>query len=244
MLDLAFPEFSAHFSDAYGKAPIAVLKRAPSAKALLALPIKELTKTLHDNSAGRHNEAMAKKLREAAKNSIALSHKSEALSFSILSMLEQLEFFHRQLEACDQQIKMIFSALDDPIEKIPGIGPKNGPVILSEFGDLSRFKGGYKKLLAFAGLEPRIRQSGQWQGSVKMSKRGSPTLRTALFQAASMGCLHNADLQTIYHHHKHTKGKHHRIAISHVARKLVQIIWATCRNGKAFDPDEICANST
>ena len=58
LLDLAFPEFSAHFSDAYGKAPIAVLKRAPSAKALLALPIKELTKTLHDNSAGRHNEAI------------------------------------------------------------------------------------------------------------------------------------------------------------------------------------------
>ena len=147
LLDLTFPEFSAHFSDAYGKAPIAVLKSVPSAKALLALPIKELTKTLHDNSAGRHGEVMAKKLREAAKNSIALSHKSEALSFSILSMLEQLEFFHRQLEACDQQIKTIFAALDDPIEKIPGIGPKNGPVILSEFGDLSRFKGEPRTLL-------------------------------------------------------------------------------------------------
>ena len=244
LLDLAFPEFAAHFSDTYGKAPIAVLKRAPSAKALLALPIKELTDTLHEHSAGRHGEAIAKKLREAAKNSIALSHQSDALSFSILSMLEQLEFFHRQLEECDQQIKTIFAALDDPIEKIPGIGPKNGPVILSEFGDLSRFKGGYKKLLAFAGMDPRIRQSGQWQGTVKMSKRGSPTLRTALFQAASMGRLHNADLQTIYHHHKHTKGKNHRIAISHVARKIVQIIWATCRNGKAFDPDEICKNST
>lgn len=244
LLDLAFPEFSAHFSDAYGKAPIAVLKRAPSAKALLALPIKELTDTLHEHSAGRHGEAIAKKLREAAKNSIALAHPSDALSFSILSMLEQLEFFHRQLEACDQQIKTIFAALDDPIENIPGIGPKNGPVILSEFGDLSRFKGGYKKLLAFAGLDPRIRQSGQWQGTVKMSKRGSPALRTALFQAASMGRLHNADLQTIYHYHKHTKGKNHRIAISHVARKIVQIIWATCRNGETFDKGKICANST
>ena len=244
LLDLAFPEFAAHFSDTYGKAPIAVLKRAPSAKALLALPIKELTDTLHEHSAGRHGEAIAKKLREAAKNSIALSHQSDALSFSILSMLKQLELFHRELEECDQRIKTIFTALKDPIEKIPGIGPNNGPVILSEFGDLSRFKGGYQKLLAFAGMDPRIRQSGQWQGTVKMSKRGSPALRTALFQAASMGRLHNADLQTIYHHHRHTKGKNYRIAISHVARKLVQIIWATCRNGKTFDLDKICEIST
>ena len=159
-------------------------------------------------------------------------------------MLEQLEFFNQQLQECDKQIKAIFTELDDPIEEIPGIGAKSGPVILSEFGELSRFKGGYKKLLAFAGLDPRIRQSGQWQGTVKMSKRGSPALRTALFQAASMGRLHNADLQAIYHHHKNTKGKNHRVAISHVARKLVQIIWATCRNGKTFDPDKISAIST
>lgn len=244
LLDLAFPEFAVHFSDTYGKAPIAVLKAAPSARALLALPVKELTETLQKHSAGRHGETMTKKLRESAKKSIALSHESEALSFNILSMIKQVEFFNQQLEECDQQIKTIFAELNDPIEKIPGIGAKTGPVILSEFGELSRFKGGYKKLLAFAGLDPRIRQSGQWQGAVKMSKRGSPALRTALFQAASMGRLHNADLQAIYHHHKHTKGKNHRVAISHVARKLVQIIWVTCRNGKPFDLDKISPIST
>jgi transposase len=244
LIDLAFPEFVEHFSDTYGKAPLAVLKHAPTAKDLLAVPIKQLTELLHKNSGGRHTETMAKKLRAAASKSIALSQNSEALRSSILLMIEQLAFFKTQLEVCEKQIEALFEGLDDTIKEIPGIGARTGPVILSEFGELSRFDGGYKKLLAFAGLDPRVRQSGQWKGTVKMSKRGSPALRTALFQAASMGRLHNPNLQSIYHKHRHQKGKNHRVAISHVARKIVQIIWATCRNRDAFDPTKICPNTT
>jgi transposase len=240
LVDLAFPELPEHFSDTYGKAPLAVLERAPSARDLLSVPVKELAELLHQNSGGRHGETMAKKLRAAARKSIALSQDCHALRSSISLMIEQLNFFATQLKDCDKQIESIFEKIDDPIEAIPGIGAKNGPVILSELGELSRFKGGYKKLLAFAGLDPRIRESGQWKGTVKMSKRGSPALRTALFQAASMGRLHNPDLQAIYHLHRHEKGKNHRVAISHVARKIVQIIWATCRNKAPFDPSKIC----
>jgi len=223
---------------------VAVLKHAATAKELLALPVKKLTELLRKNSGGHHTETMAKKLRTAASKSIALSQDSEALRSSIILMIEQLAFFKTQLEVCEKQIAALFEQLDDTIKEVPGIGAKTGAVILSEFGELSRFDGGYKKLLAFAGLDPRVRQSGQWKGTVKMSKRGSPALRTALFQAASMGRLHNADLQSIYHKHRHQKGKNHRVAISHVDRKIVQIIWATCRNGDAFDSAKICPNTT
>ena len=66
LIDLAFPEFAEHFSDTYGKAPLAVLKHAPTAKDLLAVPVKKLTELLRKNSGGHHTETIAKKLRAAA----------------------------------------------------------------------------------------------------------------------------------------------------------------------------------
>lgn len=244
LLDLAFPEFAGLFNDHYGKAPVAVLREAPTAKAAAGLSTRKLSSILSSNSAGHHGLQMARKLREAARASIAHAQHSEELAGIIRGMIEQLDFFGEQIRKLDRQIKELFKSIESPIKEIPGIGDKTAPTIIAELGNLSRFEGGYKKLLAFAGLDPRIRQSGKWKGRVKMSKRGSPALRTALFQAASMGRLHNSDLQAIYHRHRHIKGKNHRVAVSHVARKLVQIIWATCRNNKTFDPTKVCPISS
>jgi len=152
-------------------------------------------------------------------------------------------FFQRQIERVDAAIGEAYDELAGDLAKLPGIGKVTAPAIIAEYGELSRFEGGYKKLLAYAGLDPRIRESGQWKGTVKMSKRGSPALRTALFKAASMGRLHCPQLQAIYHKHRHEKGKNHRVAISHVARKLVQLIWAVWRNGATYDPSKITPNA-
>jgi len=150
---------------------------------------------------------------------------------SISLMLDQLAFFQEQVDQLDAAIGEAYEAMAGELAKLPGIGKVTAPAIIAEYGDLSRFEGGYKKLLAYAGLDPRIRESGQWKGTVKMSKRGSPALRTALFKAASMGRLHCPQLQEIYHRHRREKGKNHRIAIRKVSIKMVQMIWAVWRNG-------------
>ena len=98
-------------------------------------------------------------------------------------------------------------------------------------------------MLAYAGADPRIRQSGQWKGQVKMSKRGSPTLRTALYQAAHNVRLHCPEFQKIYNKHKVEKHKHHGVAMSHVVRKLLQVIQAMAQTGLPFDASKIGANN-
>lgn len=71
--------------------------------------------------------------------------------------------------------------IDSPILSIPGIGYTLGATIVAEIGNISRFPSP-AKLLAFAGLEPSIYQSGKFvPSSGKMVKRGSPFLRWALF---------------------------------------------------------------
>lgn len=242
LLDLAFPEFASLFSDQFGKAALALLRQAPTAKLITELSTRKISSILLKHSGGRHGLETARKVLAAAGNSIGLGQHKDELALIVTAMIEQLEFFGGQLEALEGSIKDLFDSLDHPIKEIPGIGAKTAPVIIAELGDLQRFRGGYKKLLAYAGLDPRIRQSGRWNGKTKMSKRGSAALRTALYQAASMGRLHSEELGAIYFKQRHIKGKHHNVAISHVARKLVQIIWATCHNKQPFDQAKICPN--
>jgi len=140
-------------------------------------------------------------------------------------------------------LKGSFSRMEHPIKSIAGIGSITGPLIAAELGDLRRFEGRrpVHAILGYAGMDPRVRKSGQWSGKIKMSKRGSAALRTALYQAASMARLHEPRLAEIYNRHKQQMNKHHGVAISHVARKLVGIIYAVCARGQSYDPSKICA---
>lgn len=241
LLDQSFPELAAFFSDPYGKAPVQLLRHAPSADTIASLSTRKIAAILREASRKRHGIDKARKLHQAAINSVARGYRCHALETSITLMLDQIEFLQKQTQTLDTAIARTYTQLtqEHPLQKLPGIGKVTAPTIIAEYGDLQRFHGGYKTLQAYAGLDPRIRESGQWKGTVRMSKRGSPALRTALYKAASMGRLHCPQLQEIYEKHRHQKGKNHHVAISHVARKLIQLIWAVWRNNAPYDPQKI-----
>jgi transposase len=243
LIDLSFPELSQHFATLHSKASHAVLKAAPSAGAIARLSLRRLEGLLISASRGRLGTQNAKALQEAAKQSLGPRRQYPAFDLLIRTMIAQLEFFEAQLAELDAHIERLFSGMKHPIKTIPGIGSITGPLIAAELGDLRRFGGRrpLHALLAFAGMDPRVRKSGQWVGKIKMSKRGSTALRTALYQAASMARLHEPRLAQIYNRHKQQMNKHHAVAISHVARKLLSIIYAVCARGQSYDPAKICA---
>lgn len=243
LIDLSFPEFGRHFDNNHSKAARAVLKAAPSAAAIARLSLRRLGSLLMSASHGRLGTVKAEALRESAKQSLASRRQDPALDLLIRTMIAQLEFFEKQLAELDLHIQRLFSRMEHPIKTIPGIGSITGPLIAAELGDLRRFAGRrpLHAILAYAGMDPRVRKSGQWSGKIKMSKRGSVALRTALYQAASMARLHEPRLAEVYNRHKQQMNKHHAVAISHVARKLVGIIYAVCARGQSYDPSKICA---
>jgi transposase len=243
LIDLSFPEFGLQFDNNHSKAAHAVLKAAPSAAAIARLSLRQLGSLLMSASHGRLGTVKAEALRESAKQSLASRRQDPALDLLIRTMIAQLEFFEKQLAELDLHIQRLFSRMEHPIKTIPGIGSITGPLIAAELGDLRRFAGRrpLHAILAYAGMDPRVRKSGQWSGKIKMSKRGSVALRTALYQAASMARLHEPRLAEVYNHHKQQMNKHHAVAISHVARKLVAIIYAVCARGQSYDPSKICA---
>jgi len=70
------------------------------------------------------------------------------------------------------------------LDSIPGITPFLAATILAELLPLERFQR-INQIIAFAGLDPSVKQTGGKRGTHgPISKRGSPTLREALFLAA------------------------------------------------------------
>ena len=106
----------------------------------------------------------------------------------------------------------------------PGIGTVNGGMILDEIGDITRFSTP-GKLLAFAGLEPTVYQSGNYQAKrTRMSKRGSRVLQYSLMNAAHNVVKNNATFKA-YYDTKRAEGRTHYNALGHCAGRLVWGIW-------------------
>lgn len=150
-----------------------------------------------------------------------------------IALIRELD---KEISEVESAIDKITSQMDSPIFTIPGIGRHMGAMILAEVGDFSNFASA-DKLLAYAGLSPSTYQSGQLQNCyAHMEKRGSRYLRYALFNAAKYVCLWCPTFSA-YLEKKRSEGKHYNVAISHAAKKLVRLIFAIQRSGKAFLAD-------
>jgi hypothetical protein len=114
------------------------------------------------------------------------------------------------------------------------IGYINGGIILGEIGDIHRFSRP-GKLLAYAGLDPVVYQSGKFTATrTRMSKRGSRALRFALMNAAHNVVKNNKPFHDLYEK-KRAEGRKHYNALGHCAGKLVRVIFKMMTDEVAFD---------
>ena len=173
-------------------------------------------------SHGHFDKEKARELRVLAQKSVGIN--DSPLSIQITHTIEQIELLDSQLFSTELEMANIVTCLHSVIMTIPGIGAVNGGMILGEIGDIHRFSEP-KKLLAFAGLDPSVRQSGNFQASkTRMSKRGSKVLRYALINAAHNVVKNNATFKA-YYDAKRAEGRSHYNALGHCAGKLVRVIW-------------------
>ena len=151
-------------------------------------------------------------------------------------VLVRVELLDSQLNKIEDEMTEIMKFDDSVIMTIPGIGYINGGMILGEIGDIHRFSSP-GKLLAFAGLDPSVYQSGNFQARrTKMSKRGSKVLRYALINAAHNVVKNNATFKA-YYDAKMAEGRTHYNALGHCAGKLVRVIWKMMTDDLEFNLD-------
>ena len=235
LLDQVFPEYNKLFSDTFGVTSKELLLKYPTPEEMLSVSTTKLSNFISKCSHGRHGRLKAEEIQNAAKNSFGIKFATNAFSFQIKQMLEQITFIENQLKDLEREIIELLKQINQVITTIPGIGNVLGAIIIGEIGDISRFDSA-PKLVAYAGLDVRVSQSGQFVGTqMKISKKGSPYLRRAIWMAATVAAFSDPVLSE-YYHSLRARGKHHLTAVGAVARKLCNIIFAVLRNNKPYIP--------
>lgn len=122
------------------------------------------------------------------------------------------------------------------LQTIPGVGPVVCANLIGEIQNMQRFATS-KTLIAYAGLDPKIRQSGHTLNSTgRLTKRGSPHLRRNLFIAASVARQHDPYFKNLYER-KRSEGKSYTVAVCAVSRKLLAVVRAIWMRGSAYNPN-------
>ena len=222
-VDQVFPELQYFFkSGLHQNSVYSLLKEAPTPTAIASMHMTHLAHLLEVASHGHFGKEKARELRVLAQKSVGVNDSS--LSIQITHTIEQIELLDSQLFHTELEIANLVTCLHSVIMTIPGIGFINGGMILGEIGDIHRFSEP-KKLLAFAGLDPSVHQSGNFQAQrTRMSKRGSRVLRYALMNAAHNVVKNNSTFKA-YYDAKRAEGRTHYNALGHCAGKLVRVIW-------------------
>lgn len=228
ILDMIFPEFKPFFSNCFGVTSLYILNKYKTPDKIANMRDFDSLKSI---SRGKFTYAKFVQLKDLAKNTIGESN--NIFEIELTSVLNLYKNIDNEIIELDKQISTIIKDLNPPTLSIPGIGVISCASIISEFGDISKFANP-SKMLSFAGLEPGINQSGIMSSNGKMVKRGSGYLRHSLMNVAITVIKFNNTFYD-YYYKKISEGKCHRVALSHVCKKLIRIIYILETKNIQFD---------
>jgi transposase len=231
VLDEVFPEFKEFFNDSLKSKTAFYLLDTYKIPTRMANMNASSFDNLKKVSYGKFSYAKFIKLKELAKNTIGSS--SDADELEISSLLSIYKSINDEICRVESKIEEIMNIIDSPTVSIPGVGLMSAASIIAEFGDLSRFANA-DKMLAYAGLDCGRSQSGIADYKGKMVKHGSGYLRQALMNVVETMMIH-APVFYDFYHKKRDEGKSHRVALSHLARKLVRLIYKLETSHSRFD---------
>ena len=217
-LDKSFPEIKKFFDNKISITLLYILEKYKN-KNKIAL-MKDYD-SIRKVSAANFSFTRFLLLKQLAKESIG--HPTETSDFLIESYVKSINCLSEQIDSIEKQIIEAVRKLDTHILSIPGIAEISAGSIIAEFGDIKNFESP-EKMLAFAGLEPSIRQSGTLSTEGHMVKHGSGYLRNAIMRVVNSLVMHDQVFYD-YYNKKRDEGKHHLVAQSHVAKKLIRIIY-------------------
>ena len=251
VLDQVFPKYCGVFGTLYSDVSLLTLQSYPTVEEVLkaeketiANKIKELCKSRSQQWANNQ----AEKLITAANQNPFQKNLYHSLSLSLNMYINMLLEYKKHLSKLENEIDALAKSIEEYkiIQSVPGIGEKIAATIISEIGEIDRFNHP-KKLVAFAGIDPSVFESGTFKGTLnRITKRGSSRLRHALFMAvksAIRDCRKERTTDEIiprnkrlreFYDKKREEGKPYKVAVIACANKLLHWIYALLKNKTAF----------
>ena len=228
-LDKSFPELKPFFNNIISNTLLYILDKYKNFEHISLMKDFNSLKTI---SHGSFSYVKFAKLKELARNSVG--HHDENSDLLISTYVSLYYNFNDKIVPINKQISTIIKDLNPKMLSIPGLGELSAAIILSEYGDILNFSNP-NKMLAFAGLEPSIIESGTLQHNGRMVKHGSGHLRWAIMNIA-LSILRYSPTFYDYYLKKRSEGKCHRVALSHVCKKLIRVIYSLEKSNTCFDP--------
>lgn len=250
ILKVSFPEYIGGFSKITVNTSLSLLDKYPSPDALLSARKSSVIKLIRKTA--RFGEAYAErqydKLIAAARSAKIFGHSLQSDTELIRLYISMIRTYDNAAEQVMKPVRSIVESQPDELfvkqirllETIKGCGFLSAVTLMCEIGDFSVFSSP-KKLYAYLGLDPAVKQSGKFNGTnVKLSKRGFRLARRVLHMMALNnigirrdGEAKNPVLRAYYDRKCESKPK--MVALSAVIHKLCNIIFAILRDNKPFE---------
>lgn len=234
-----FPELEEAGVNPFSEGMQRLLQAYPSARRIRQAPAEEVRLAFQSafrGKVGRNVHLQIEDLLTLASRSVGIA--SAAWEDLLVGYFEELCFLEGRIERCEQCLEEAIQQIEtkalEILTSVPGIGGTTACTFLAEVGEIRRFEEA-GKLVAFAGLDPSIAQSGTMLHAGKISKRGNKRLRRVLYIMAQGVVRYELRLRS-YYLKLRERGKAYSVAIIAVANKLVHMLYAMLIKGVSYAP--------
>ncbi len=237
VLRTTFPELET-IGGIYTGVMLRLIQEYPSARLMRAAKLKGIARVLKGPYLGKKLTYTAEDILRAAKTSIATVSPGKEIILqgkvaTLLHLQGRLEEITRLLtELCKSTRVDDFEIL----QSITGVGPKTAAPFLAEMGTVDNFLS-HKKLIAFAGMDPSVTQSGQFVGASRLSKRGNRHLRRAIYLMTASVVSRDTCFRAYFQKRK-AEGLAPQKALFATAHKLIRVIFAMLSQRTFFQAKE------
>lgn len=230
-----WPEYETFFADHFCSTSRTLLKAATSPQELLALDTQSLSELIQKASRGKLGPVLAQRIRQTAAHSVGVQRGRYGRSACIRILIETIDALGPIRKKLETQIEGLANELPAYLETLPGATPLTLVSLYGEVDPIEAFTGP-SQLVAFAGLDPKVFQTGQYDAPRRhLSKRGSPYLRRTLWQMAHRAVCTEGQLRD-YWRKKRRQNKHHLVAVTAAASKLTRIVWRIMTDRRDYVP--------
>jgi transposase len=233
LLQSTFPELE-HLGNVFSDTMLEFLSVFPSARLITMAEPQAISHAFEQRDKRKRISVPPETIRRAARDSIAaVSPAKEMILPGKIATLRHLE--ERLAQLTKMLVKLCETTMQEDLKiltSIHGISTITAAPFLAEMGDWRGFRS-YKQLIAFAGIDPSIHQSGTIQGVSRLSKRGNRHLRRLIWLMTFCAIRMEGPFKTYFIRRK-TEGLPFRKALFATAHKLIRVIFSMLNNRTCF----------
>ena len=232
LIDRVFPEYEGVFCKLLLPSARAMIRQIGIAPDIIVKHEENVRDVLHHASRGKLTVEKVDMLLEKAGESIGSGQAESVATAQLRSIIDYIETIEKQTADIESDLEVRIEAMDSPLLSL-GINAPLAATIHAESDPISDFRGP-DQYVAYAGLDPSVSESGDTiRGRSRISKRGSPVLRSALYITA-FSLYRKHDYFHRYYKKHLRKGRSHTSALVVVSHKLARVVWRMLTDNRKF----------